>query len=147
MRLGDDSEAQWIGQPLLIRLSILGKAEHGCKQSLELQRRPDLGAEVNVLVTHVPESMPRAMGYGHRLAGAEPDVLVIKIDVQLTRDDLKPLLLVRMNMGRRDETARLDIGIEDNPSTSILAARLAKDDPLARHPVDDPVSRMEFDSV
>ena len=91
--------------------------------------------------------MARATGYGHRLAGAELDLLVTKIDIQLSRDDLKPLLLVRMNMGRRGETARLYIGIEHNPSTPILAARLAKHDPLARHPVHDHVSRMEFDGA
>jgi len=87
---------------------------------------------VRFAIARVPELVRRPGRNGHALARARDDLLPTEAEADGSAQDFEPLLLVRVNVGGRDEAVRLDEGLEHNCLAVRLVRGLAK---TSRSPV------------
>src|SRR5829696_1813570 len=128
------------GIPLRFVFAVCREPEHRFDQLLELERRPHLADEVRFVVASVPELVSRPGRNGHTLTRTHDDLLRTEPEAEGPAQDLEPLLLVRMNVGGRDEAVRLDEGLEHDRLAVRLAGGLPEDEPLAGDRVLDDVA-------
>jgi hypothetical protein len=85
-----------------------GESEHGGDELLELQRRPDLAHEMQLLVARVPELMRGARRNGQAFARAGHALFAAEPETCRAVKHLEALFLRRMDVRCGDGAARVD---------------------------------------
>src|SRR4029077_16938881 len=87
---------------------------------------------VGLLLPSVPELVRGAGGNGDALAGAGDELLAADLEADRAAEDFETLLLARVPVRGGNEAVRLHEGLDHDGLAVRLAARLPKDDALAR---------------
>ena len=140
MGLRDHREPERIRHSLAVRLAVDGQREHRLEQLLELERGPDDGDEVQLVVARVPEPMRRPRLDEHGLVGAGLELLPVELHADSPGDDLELLALERVDVRGRDDAARPDEHLDLDRLAARLARGLVEDDALSGDGVLDRVA-------